>query len=133
MVVQQHLSFFVSLWFRWFGRFWRDERPRLRGQSRQDLSRRLPAAVGVRPIAQQDCLAAAGQGPDTRAVDTRLNQQESVPRVNGKLDGPVPHKDFLGLYEKMSGKGESASEAHPGTPSMKPLFHTKTFQVCMRK
>ena len=25
---------------------------------------------------------------------------------------PVPHKDFSDLYEKMSGKGESASEAH---------------------
>ena len=25
---------------------------------------------------------------------------------------PVPHKDFSDLYEKMSGKGESAREAH---------------------
>jgi len=25
---------------------------------------------------------------------------------------PVPHKDFSDFYEKMSGKGESASEAH---------------------
>ena len=25
---------------------------------------------------------------------------------------PVPHKDFSDLYDKMSGKGESASEAH---------------------
>ena len=35
-----------------------------------------------------------------------------------RLDGvrsvrpPAPHKDFSDLYEKMSGKGESASEAH---------------------
>ena len=26
---------------------------------------------------------------------------------------PAPHKDFSELYERMSGKGESASEAHP--------------------
>ena len=26
---------------------------------------------------------------------------------------PVPHKDFSDLYEKMSGKAASASEAHP--------------------
>ena len=25
---------------------------------------------------------------------------------------PAPHKDFSDLYEKMSGKGDSASEAH---------------------
>ena len=34
---------------------------------------------------------------------------------------PVPHKDFSDLYETMSGKGESASEAHRITrasPSM---------------
>ena len=28
---------------------------------------------------------------------------------------PAPHKGFSDLYEKMSGKGESASEAHPST------------------
>ena len=27
---------------------------------------------------------------------------------------PAPHKDFSDLHEKMSGKGESASEAHRG-------------------
>eukprot|EP01044_Picomonas_judraskeda_P021109 COSAG03_NODE_4882_length_1404_cov_159.567816_2_plen_78_part_00 len=28
------------------------------------------------------------------------------------LSQPAPHKDFSDLYEKMSGKGESAREAH---------------------
>ena len=30
----------------------------------------------------------------------------------------APHKDFSYLYEQMSGKGESASEAHLLTPSI---------------
>ena len=29
---------------------------------------------------------------------------------------PVPHKDFSGVYETMSGQGESASEAHRAPP-----------------
>jgi hypothetical protein len=31
---------------------------------------------------------------------------------------PVPHKDYSDLYEKMSGKGESAGEAHLGIATL---------------
>jgi hypothetical protein len=32
------------------------------------------------------------------------------------MTSPVPHKDFSDSYDKMSGKGESASEAHDVGP-----------------
>ena len=82
-----------------------------------------------------------------------------------KSDSAVPYKDFSDLYDKMSGKGESASgrtgrgvqrledvlltdegkrrvdgvERHPvdlllpALPVPGPLFHTRNFQICMRK
>ena len=39
-----------------------------------------------------------------RSRTDRVNQHEQT--------HAVPHKDFSDLYEKMSGKGESAGEAH---------------------
>ena len=40
-----------------------------------------------------------------RAPSVGPSAQESSP-------GPAPHKDFSDFYKKMSGKGESTSEAH---------------------
>ena len=42
--------------------------------------------------------------------------QEAVAAAHHQHRQAVPHKDFSDLYEKMSGKGESASEAHLAQP-----------------
>ena len=36
----------------------------------------------------------------------------AAPTIVGVARSPVPHKDFSDLYEKLSGKAASASEAH---------------------
>ena len=42
--------------------------------------------------------------------------------------GPAPHKDFSDLYEKMSGKGESASGAHllPAVRQLSTVLYTRS-------
>ena len=52
-----------------------------------------------------------------RSRDLQLDVQVQVRGREERVDAvelgvPAPHKGFSDLYEKMSGKGESASEAH---------------------
>ena len=46
------------------------------------------------------------------AMDSAAPLARSCAVRNSALVRSAPHKDFSDLYEKMSGKGESASEAH---------------------
>ena len=58
----------------------------------------------------------AGPKQVPRFVDARAGWQVARgchdPAKQNRLEHPAPHEDFSGLHEKMSGKGESASEAH---------------------
>ena len=86
------------------------------------------SGVGQYEDRAQHSLLAAVQLPCNRAgsqpsVNCRLNcakalalispfSRKNSPHVGICVSGSVPHKDFSDLYEKTSGKGASASEAH---------------------
>ena len=81
------------------------------------------------PLPPRERAAAASAAPslqrllseEDEAGHDRLDDEERVLLDGDVADGcadavcavpPAPHKDFSELYEGMSGKGESASEAH---------------------